>query len=179
MESWVLAGSHPRNYESGIETKVTYNAKKCGYLTCLGEEPQGFGTLMQMFKADEYRNKRMRFSAVVKSERVEAMAGIWMRVDGPEDGKALGFDTMLNRPIRGTTDWQQCEVVLDVPQASVFVAFGFGLGGRGQAWLSDVRFEEVGTDVPVTSPRGEYPTEVRVASHQGDPSKPGNLDFVL
>jgi hypothetical protein len=179
MERWFLAGSHPSNYESGIDTKITYNAKNCGSIKCIVEEPKGFGMLMQMFMADEYHNKRMRFSAVVKSERVEAMVGLWMRVDGQEDGKALGFDTMLNRPIRGTTGWQQYEVVLDVPQASISVAFGIGLGGRGQAWLSDVHFEEVDTDVPVTSPRGEYPTDVRVATLQGGPHTPGNLDFVL
>jgi hypothetical protein len=78
-----------------------------------------------MFKADAYRNKRMRFAAVVKSESVAVWTGLWIRIDGPEDGKALGFDNMLNRPIHGTTDWQKCEVVLDVPQESVYVAFVF------------------------------------------------------
>jgi hypothetical protein len=178
MESWFLAGSQPSNYEQGIDTTTPYKGKNSGYIKSLIAEPQGFGTLMQLFKADEYRNKRMRFSAVVKSERVEAMAGLWMRVDGPEDGKALGFDNMLNRPIRGTSDWHRYEVVLDVPQESVCVAFGILLGGRGQAWLSDVRFEEVSTNVPVTAPRGEYPTDVRVTSLQGSPEKPENLDFV-
>ncbi len=88
----------------------------------------------------------MRFAAVVKSERVEIWTGLWMRIDGPEDGKALGFDNMLNRPMHGTTDRQRYEVVLDVPQESVYVAFGLLLGGRGQAWLSDVHFEELVTE---------------------------------
>ena len=42
---------------------------------------------------------------------------------------------------------------------------------------SAVRFEEVGTEVPVTAPCGEYPTDVRVSSHQAVPDTPGNLDF--
>ena len=75
------------------------------------------------------------------------------------------------------TFWHRYEVVLDVPQESVYMAFGILVGGRGQVWLSDVRFEEVGTDVPVTAPRGEYPTDVRVSSHQAVPDTPGNLDF--
>ena len=67
--------------------------------------------------------------------------------------------------------------MLDVPQQSVYIAFGIVFGGRGQAWLSDVRFEEAGTEVSVTAPCGEYPTDVQVSSHQVAPDAPGNLDF--
>ncbi len=35
-----------------------------------------------------------------------------MCIDSPEDGKALGFDNMMNRRIQGTTDWHRYEVVL-------------------------------------------------------------------
>jgi len=181
MESWLLAGSDAQDYEVGIDPTTPYQGKNSGYIQSAVEAPAGFGTLMQMFKAAAYRNKRMRFSAAVKSKGVEIWAGgagLWMRIDGPEDGKALGFDNMMNRRIQGTTDWQRYEVVLDIPQESVYVAFGIMLCGRGQAWLSDVRFEEVGTDVLVTSPRGEYPTDVRVTSFRDVPDQPGNLDFV-
>jgi hypothetical protein len=177
MESWFLSGSHAQGYEAGLDPTTPYQGKNSGYIKSIVEELKGFGTLTQMFKADAYRNKRMRFSAVVKSKGIEIGAGLWMRIDGPEDGKALGFDNMMNRRIQGTTDWQRYEVVLDVPQESVYIAFGIVFGGRGQAWLSDVRFEEVGTDVSVTAPRGEYPTDVRVSSHQAVPDTPGNLDF--
>lgn len=177
MESWFVAGSHAQDYEAGIDLTFPYQGKNSGYIKSIVEELKGFGTLMQMFEAAAYRNKRIRFSAVVKSERVEIWTGLWMRVDGPEDGKALGFDNMLDRPIHGATDWHTYEVVLDVPQESVYVAFGILLCGSGQAWLSDVRFEEVETDVPVTAPRGVYATDVRVSSHQAVPDTPGNLDF--
>lgn len=168
MESWFIAGSHPKDYEIGIDTNTTYNGKNSGYIKSTEEEPEGFGTLMQMFKANSYQNKRMRFSAVVKSEEIEDWAGLWMRVDGPERGKSLAFDNMQDRPIKGTTDWQKYEVVLDVPQESVYVAFGILLSRRGGVWLSDVQFEEVGTDVPVTSAQRE----------EKYPDQPGNLDFV-
>jgi hypothetical protein len=105
MKGWFLAGSHPQNYEQGI---VTHNGKKSGYLKAQVVQSGGFGTLMQMFKADSYRNKRMRLSAAVKSEGVENWAGLWMRIDGPEE--TLGFDNMQNRPIKGTTSWQKYEV---------------------------------------------------------------------
>ncbi len=164
MKSWFMAGSHPQDYKQGIDRSVTYNGKNSAYLKAKVAQQGGFGTLMQMFKADYYRNKRMRLSATVKSVGLEGWAGLWMRIDGPEE-KVLGFDNMQNRPIKGATDWQKYEVVLDVPQESVHIAFGILLEGKGQVWLSDVRFEEVQADVPVTSVEFAYPEQ------------PENLDF--
>jgi len=165
MKNWFMAGSDPRDYELGIDTNVTRNGKNSGYIKANVAEPRGFGTMMQMFKANDYLNKRMRFSAYVKSEEIEAWAGLWMRIDGQHG--SLGFDNMQNRPIKGTTDWQKYEVVLDVPPESVNIAFGILLEGKGQAWLSGVQFEEVGVEVPTTSPEG----------HEEFPDKPRNLDF--
>jgi len=167
MKSWFMAGSHPRDYEHGIDTTTTYEGKNVAYLQSVVDKAAGFGTLMQMFKADDYRNKHMRFSAHVQSQGIECWAGLWMRVDGPGEGKSLSFDNMQSRPIKGTTDWHQYEVVLDVPPESVNIAFGILLDGKGQVWLSDVQFEEVGLDVAVTS----------VTSIEEYPDKPGNLDF--
>ena len=61
------------------------------------------------------------------------------------------LDNMEDRPIQGTTEWRTHEVVLDVPEQSRAIAFGCLLVGKGQLWLSDVRFEEVGRDVPTTA----------------------------
>ena len=167
MKSWFMAGSDPQDYELGIDTNVTHNNKNSGYIKAKVADPRGFGTMMQMFKANNYLNKRMRFSADVRSEGIEAWAGLWMRIDGPTQHVPLGFDNMQNRPIKGTTDWQKYEVVLDVPPESVNIAFGILLTGKGRAWLSGVQFEEVGVDVPTTSQEG----------HEEFPDKPGNLDF--
>jgi hypothetical protein len=172
MKSWFMAGSDPRDYELGIDANMAYNGKNSGYIKAKSAEPKGFGTMMQMFKATGYLNKRMRFSAYVKSESIESWAGLWMRIDGPKPKlrpkpKRLGFDNMQNRPIKGTTDWQKYEIVLDVPPESIAVAFGILLEGKGQAWLSAVQFEEVGTDVPTTG----------FEEQRKLPDKPENLDF--
>lgn len=157
-----MAGSHSNDYQDGVDTNTTYNDKISAYLTSRVAEPSGFGTLMQSFKADTSREKRMCFSAAVKSEGVENWAGLWMRIDGSGEDDDLGFDNMGNRPIQGTTDWQQYTVVLDVPPESSYISFGILLCGKGKVWLSNVQFEEVGIDIPVTS----Y-----------CPERPGNLDF--
>ncbi len=149
-QSWFLAGDTPQDYAIGIDPTLTLNGKASAYLKAGVAQPAGFGTLLQAFQGIEYRGKRLRMSGSVKAKGVEQWAGLWMRVDG-EGGKTLSFDNMQNRPIQGTRDWNQYDIVLDVPAESVGIYFGILLGGKGQVWLSNVQFEVVGTDVPTTS----------------------------
>jgi len=72
---------------------------------------------------------------------------------------------MQSRPIQGTSDWQPYEVVLDVPEKSVNIAFGLLLEGPGQAWVNEIQFTEVSKDVPTTS--------------QQSLDQPTNLDFAI
>lgn len=146
---WFLAGTAPQNYETGIDRVVTPDGKSSGYISSTVPSSGGFGTWMQMFKADEYRGKRLRLSAYVKAKDIKDWAGLWMRVDGPEN-EVLSFDNMQNRPVRGTVDWQQVAIVLDVPQNSVDIAFGILLQGVGRVWIDNVQFEVVGQEVSTT-----------------------------
>ena len=146
---WVLAGSNPTSYESGIDAQLSHGGHPAAFLKSTVTRIDGFGTLMQEFRADHYVGKRVRFSAFVKTQDASGWAGLWMRIDkGPTQ---LAFDNMQNRPIKGTTDWRKYDVVLDVPQDATGIFFGILLGGTGQVWISNVKFEAVGLDVPTTS----------------------------
>src|SRR5215471_2565906 len=161
MKCWFLA-NRPKDYVIGIDDTISNNGMKAAYLRSAVDQPSAFGTMMQTFKSVRYRNKRMRFSAVVKSEDVAEWAGLWMRIDG-EKGETLRFDNMEKRSIKGTTDWQKYQVVLDVPEESVAIFFGILLDGKGQVWISDVQFEEAPNE-PTTD--SETTAE-----------EPGSLDF--
>lgn len=62
----------------------------------------------------------------------------------------LSFDNMDDRPIQGTQDWHPYSVILDVPPESTNIAFGILLTGPGEAWLTELAFEEVCQEVSVT-----------------------------
>lgn len=117
------------------------------------KKPQidGFGTLVQDFRADRYMGKRVRFRAFVKSEGVQNWAGLWMRVDKGIGAPPLAFDNMQDRPITGTADWKSYAVVLDIPEGATGIFFGLVVNGSGSVWMSDVKVEAVGTDVPATA----------------------------
>src|SRR5580704_15950144 len=154
LPGWWRAGSNPAGYLVGIDRAVRHRGQASARLKSNGESPTGFGSLMQMSSADEYRGRRVRMSAWVRSEKVVGPSGLWMRVDGPggDATKPLAVDTMQGRGIVGTRDWQRYEIVLDVPAESVDIAYGAHLSGGGTLWVDDVHFEGVNDAVPVTAP---------------------------
>jgi hypothetical protein len=160
---WFKAGSHPADYDMGLDSNNAFTGSSSGYIKSNKPDPQEFGTYMQMFDATEYRGKRLRLSAYVKSERVENWAGLWMRVD--REKKPVAFDNMQNRPIKDTQGWTQYAIVLDVDSKATAVAFGILLAGKGAVWIDDMTFEIVGENVPVTGFQSNLT------------SSPRNLDF--
>src|SRR5207248_1648149 len=76
---WSKAGNRPADYDMGLDRNNAFTGTSSGYIKSNKPSPQGFGTYMQMFDAMEYRGKRLRFSAYVRSENVEDWAGLWMR----------------------------------------------------------------------------------------------------
>ncbi|MGO9324197.1 MAG: hypothetical protein ACLP07_06510 [Terracidiphilus sp.] len=164
---WFLAGSKPTNYLTGVDKIMTRNGLPSAYLESIVPATDGFGTLMQEIKASDYVGKRVRLRAWVKSQDVSDWAGVWMRVD--KDKTMVAFDNMQNRAIKGTEAWKQFDVVLDVPEDATGIFFGILLSGPGEVWMSDVSFEVVGEEVPITSPTP--PQESRMHEH------PTNLKF--
>jgi hypothetical protein len=148
-KGWFVAGSKPTEYESGIDTVAAHNGHPSAYLKAKVSSVEGFGTLMQDFRAEHYLGKRVRFSALSKTGGAQDWAGLWMRVD--KESKQLAFDNMQDRSIKGTTDWKQYDVVLDVPQDATGIFFGVLLSGTGTVWLSEAKFEIVGLNVLTTN----------------------------
>lgn len=165
-KGWFPAGSHPKNYEMTLDRAVTHGGKASATLKCIAAQAAGFGTLMQTFDAESFRGKRVRLSGYARSKEVGDWAGLWMRVDGAK-GERLSFDNMQDRALKGTRDWQKCEIVLDVPDAAEKMSLGLLLTGKGQVWMDDLKFEVVGMDVPTTG-GGAKRRELQ---------EPKNLDF--
>lgn len=146
---WHEAGSDPGDYEMIIDHTVTYAGKGAGCIRSIDKDKaRGFGTMMQSFRADAYRGKRIRMSAYGKFTNIQHWAGLWMRVD--VDDKAVSFDNMQNRPFKDTQNWKRYDIVLDVPPNATKIAFGVLLHGPGTVWVDNFHIEEVDTTVPTT-----------------------------
>ena len=152
LKGWQLSGSHPFNYQMGIDREIFHQGKASGFLksvTVVQTEGE-FATMMQQFKADKYMGKRLKLSGFIKTKAVSGFCGFWMRIDDALHD-VLQFDNMSDRPIIGDTGWNHYSIVLDVPDNSAAIAFGVLLSGSGQVWIDGLQFEEVGTKVPTTN----------------------------
>jgi hypothetical protein len=116
LKGWNLSGSHPFNYQMGIDRETFHKGQASGFLKSVtAESKEEFATMMQQFKAENYLGKRMKLSGFLKSKGVDGFCGLWMRVDNALHD-VLQFDNMGNRPIVNDTEWNHYYIVLDVPK---------------------------------------------------------------
>lgn len=171
-EGWIKAGDKPKSYEMGIDKGAGPDGKNAATIKSIDKKIDGFGTLMQQCLPDIYLGKRVRMSGYVKTKDVSDWAGLWFRVDTKEGEKNMPFDNMhdgkKDRSLKGTNDWKKYDIVLNVPNSSVNLAFGALLAGTGQVWFANVEFAIVDNSVPTTGLRDEG---------NNDLTEPTNLNF--
>jgi hypothetical protein len=129
---------------SGLEERSAYIAANVA-------EPAGSATLTQAIRSDDYRGRRVRLSGFVRqSPAVGQSAMLFLRLEG--NGVVLGTDRR-SVMIAGSTkspDWVQHQIVVDVPENSTGLRFGFLKEGNGEAWLRSVKLEVVDASTPLT-----------------------------
>ena len=150
VPGWFMSGSEPGQYSAMVDKETFHSGTQSAKVTNSQPSASGFGTLMQEASPDEYKGKRWRMTFWLKTEAVQGWTSGWMRVDGKKGDSPLAFDNMQDRLIKGTTDWRQYSIVLDVSEQSTKIAFGIMLSGDGKIWIDDIQFEEVDNSVPVT-----------------------------
>jgi hypothetical protein len=144
---WVVTGAGPTKFVGGIDQAEGVRGAK--FIRSTTDDATAWGALTQMISAQQYLGQRVRFHARIRTEDVSGWAGLWMRVD--RAGKPVAFYNSMDKPIKGSTDWQDRSVVLDVPGDADAIAFGVIDSGKGQVWIDSLSLEPVGQDVPVDS----------------------------
>ncbi len=82
-----------------------------------------------------YRGKSIKLSGFIKTEDVTGYCGLWLRLD-----PSLGFDNMQDQNIKGTRDWTEFEVELEMsPNETKQIVFGVLLVGTGKIWVDDLK----------------------------------------
>jgi hypothetical protein len=170
VKDWGMTGSR-RDAYSAEHASERYEGKPVVRMWRSAEGDDGFGAMFQMFKPDEYRGKRVRFSAALRTRDVSGNAALCFRVDGAkagQSGQSLAFDNMDARPpIVGTTKWERHACVLEVVPEATAIFISNILSGSGELYWADLRFEVVDDSVPLT--------DMGVAHGLRD--SPANLDF--
>jgi|SRR5664279_870005 len=174
---WFIAGSKPGSYEMGIDKGSGKDGKNAATIKSIDSAIDGFGTLMQDCLPGKYLGKRIRMTGWLKTKGVSEWSGLWLRIDTKSSIKAAVFDNMhdgkKNQSLKGSTDWNKCEIILDVPDNASNIAYGALLVGTGQIWFDKLSFEIVTPDIQTTGIERDTQSST-YTSHQ---SEPVNLDF--
>lgn len=179
-KGWFMSGANPSAFDAEIDKSDSHSGTRCAHMyhnESLQDESE-WGTLAQQMSPTEFLEQRVRMTLWVKTKKVTGWVAPWMRVDGKKRGNTLSFDNMCTRQVKGSTDWTQYDIVLDVPQESTNIAFGVMLGGKGDVWIDDFSFEKVGKDVAVTdcpcSPKSKRETPAVNLNFEEDDDSEGD-----
>lgn len=155
--SWHMTGDNPDKFTAGVDASPEGRGAK--FLRSKTNDPDAWAGLVQTVLAQRYLGQRVRFRARLRTEAMSKWAALWMRVDTP-DGKTLAFYNTQGKPVKGTSDWQERSIVLEVPANAGVILFGAIGAGTGEVWMEPVAFETVGRDVPVDQmpPEAALPT---------------------
>lgn len=179
--AWFQVGGVQSSYTLGVDHSTVHSGSGALAIFGLDSNPARFNGVGQNIRADSFRGKRLRFRAWVRQAAIAGSdIGIWMRVDGP--GVVESFDNFSSRPLTGTSDWHQVEIILDVPDDAIGIGFGALMSGRGELFVDDMTFEIIPATGPTTNQLAGFSDSGRdsaatVASYAGLPVAPTNLGF--
>ena len=144
--------------EHGVDSQSSADGPQLLSIRCTNESVPSFGGVWQGVAAARYQGKRVRVSGWVKVTNVEPVvnerypaapgeAGLYLGVRSPSKG--LRQDRMSGRAIKGSTDWEYREFVVDIPKDSRALQIGFWMEGKGQVWARNMQVEKVSKKVPL------------------------------
>ena len=109
-----------------------------------------FVAVSQSIAPENYRGKKVRFRAFVKTSELTpgAQAQLWMRVDRKNDQMGA-FDNMQNRPIL-VEDWKPFEIVLKIDDDAENIIVGVIVFGNCRVELDTTSIEVVDDDTETT-----------------------------
>jgi hypothetical protein len=172
----------------GVDHQDRHGGQASGFIRAVRETNNTY--LLQGIRPIALRGKRVRVSAFLRTEGVtdspnsyDSRARLFVEVIEPNNGRS-SWDQMVGREVRGTTEWQQYTIVIDVSRTAVYMVYGLKLSGNGTAWIDDVSVEVVGLGTQVTAPpNGDKespawpPTDAVRRMWAAAPANPVNLDF--
>lgn len=132
---WMAGGV---GYAAVIESGDAPSGETCLKLESIATN-RTFGVATSSFPVDSARGKKVRYTGYIKTENVkDGYAGLWWRVDKIPQ-QVAAFDNMADRGPKGTNDWKEYVIEMDIPEEGTNINFGVLLTGSGQAWFDNLR----------------------------------------
>ncbi len=101
IKGWIISGTAPQMYEIKLDSSEYHSGKQSASIASIHEassyNENSFGTLMQSISSQDYKGKRVKFSAFVKGKAAD-ICGVWARVNDATNN-VLQFDNIMERAL--------------------------------------------------------------------------------
>lgn len=163
---WYTGGA---GYQAVADSLVHHEGRYALRLTAVApaRSPKAFGVATQLVPI-ALMGKTIQLTGYLKTDQVaQGYAGLWLRIDGPQG--TLLLDNMSQRPVQGTTDWQQYTITLALPAEAQAIAFGGILPASGTMWLDQLALTIDGKPLVKAKPKvvAHYKAEQDTAFRRG------------
>lgn len=138
-EGWFKREKRPDTYEIGLDSNEYKTEPRSYYLKSSTNKvtSEDRATLSQVINSQKYKGKRVEFSALVKTEKVENAAYFFADL--------LPIIGNHSDAIKENTDWKKVSLTIYVPMESRDIHFGISLNGSGQVWVDDINVKIIGS----------------------------------
>jgi hypothetical protein len=149
------AQASSREYEYWADASSRVSGAYAARISSLVAAPSPAGAgFCQMFRADEYRGKRVALSGHLRTVNAVPGGHLVIRADA-RDGRIVAQARMRESMVSGNLDWYRHTLVIDVPESAYLIMVGAVLLNTGSLWIDDVGLEIVDASWPVTPGRRE------------------------
>jgi erythromycin esterase len=132
---WMAGGV---GYQVAIDKTGVNSGEACLRLESVSTN-RTFGVATSYFPVEIARGKKLRYTGYIKTQDVkDGYAGLWWRVD-VQQKPSFAFDNMAERGPKGTTEWKEYAIELDIPEEGSNINFGVLLSGSGKAWFDGLQ----------------------------------------
>lgn len=139
---WLKSETKENYYKVGIAKDTLQNDKIIGTIKCSKNKSNKQCSYMTFFEPIDYLNSRIKFTGRIKCKNVSGYSCFWIRVDGSNINKPLAYADTKSQNIKGTTEWTDFEILIEVSDEATKIVFGGLLKGSGQMWFDNLKFEK-------------------------------------
>ncbi|KQV46795.1 hypothetical protein ASC95_25020 [Pelomonas sp. Root1217] len=149
-------GLNSPTHEAGVAPETENSSQRALTVKAIGErKAHQIGSIFQGLTG--YADRRIRFSAQVKTAGVDQWAGLVVGsgvIPFSPASEEFEADATAPRGAAGCLEWCEVSVVADISATSGgMFSVGLALIGNGQVWARGFKLEIVGPEIPVTTHR--------------------------
>ncbi|MDG1573284.1 S41 family peptidase [Robiginitalea sp. M366] len=160
LRDWSTWGS----YVVTLDSSVSFRGKNSVRIASNENLTDSIGSIYLKIPI-EGKGNTVKLSGFIKTQKVNSGYGGLLLWTESNDGQIPIYRNMQEYAVKGTSDWNEYSIGVEVPKNTKYLYIGGYLAGKGILWLDDINLQLEG--IPLKFPISEVPTfKIQSKSYQ-------------